>query len=256
MDELIVPFSKKTWSEIIFEKLKLLIEDAFWKPGEKIYTEAELCEKFNVSRSTVREAINMLKANNLVYAVPGAGTFVSNRQATFVFASNYQLDLNSEKALLDVMELRLAIEPYGAGLAAARISGEELDRLRVLHERYAADLGNGPEFFAATDMAFHMYIAQITKNALLMEAMSNIKAYLQNQLITSNHVLSHRAVAFAYHTRILEAICKQNTELAEIAMREHMSEAFQFMLSLISSVKSESRRLKAASLGEAARSPG
>ncbi len=243
MDEAIIPFSKKTWSEIIFEKLKQLIEDGFWKPEDKIYTEAELCEKFNVGRSTVREAINMLKANGLVYAVPGAGTFVSNRQATIVFASSYQLDLNSEKALLDVMEFRLAIEPYSAFLAASRMTDEEIATLIALHHKYGADLKHGPQFFAETDTELHLHIAQCTQNNLVAQAMSDIKAYLRTQLITSNNVFAHREIAMSYHARLVEAIARRDPEAAERAMREHVGEAFQFMLSIINSVKKSSRRL-------------
>ena len=248
-EDMIVPFSKKTWSETVFEKLKELIENEFWKPGEKIYTESELCERFNVSRSTVREAMNMLKANNLVHAIPGAGTFVSKRKAAHVFAGGYQLDLRSEKALLDVMELRMAIEPFSASLAAIRFSEEEMDRLAELHNQYAADFDNGPQFFADADMDFHLFIAQATKNELIFGTMSSIKGYLLTQLITANHVFSHREISLAFHARIVDAIRKHDSEAAEDAMREHMSEATQFMLSIIDNVKSESQRLMARPVG-------
>lgn len=237
MDEAITPFSKKTWSEIVFEKLRQLIEDEFWKPKEKIYTEAELCEKFNVSRSTVREAINMLKANGLVYAVPGVGTFVREREEAQIFDSGYRLDIYSEKSLLDVMEYRVGIEPFNAALAASRLSDAEVAELARMHRQDVEAPESHPKFIAKSDMAFHMHIAKATKNDIVVNAMSNIKGYLLKQQIATSYSPRHRPVDVEFHARIVDAIEKRDSELAEKAMRDHMSETYHFIQSIIDSAK-------------------
>lgn len=237
MDDPITPFSKKTWTEIVYEKLKQLIEDGYWKPKEKIYTEAELCEKFNVSRSTVREAINMLKAQNLVYAVPGNGTFVSDPGENLVFDAGYRLDIYSEKSLLDVMEYRLGIEPLNAALAASRISDKEVEELSRMHEGDTKTPESHPKFVATSDMAFHMFIARITRNEIVVNAMSNIKGYLLKQQIATSYSSRHRPVDLEFHQRILDAFVRRDSEAAEKAMREHMSETYHFTRSIIESAK-------------------
>ena len=78
MEAIFKPFERKNRSVVVFEALLEKIQDGFWRPGEQIYTKAELVASFQVGRSTIREVVNLLKANNIVYTVPGTGTFVNN----------------------------------------------------------------------------------------------------------------------------------------------------------------------------------
>ena len=79
--DVIVPFQRKNRSDIIYDTLHDLIRNGRWKPGEKFPTEMELCKLFNVGRSTIREALNHLKASNLIHVAPGVGAFVTNPSA-------------------------------------------------------------------------------------------------------------------------------------------------------------------------------
>lgn len=90
-------------------------------------------------------------------------------------------------------------------------------------------------------MEFHFHIARASGNELIAQAMTNVKSYLHALLVTSHNAFAHREIALSFHARIVEGIARRDPEAAEQAMREHMGEAFQFVLSIISAVKSKSR---------------
>ena len=230
-DPVIVPLTSKSNVDIVFEKLEELIRDGFWKQEERILSEAELCAKFNVGRSTVREALNMLKARNLIYTVPGRGTFVANAARVDAQLRTYVPDPKSEGDLINVMELRLSLEPMNAAFAARRATRAQIEELQDDHAAMA-DSGKS-KLFAESDLAFHMHIAKATGNPMLEDAMKVAKSFLMEQQILTSQEEWRRNRAEEYHVGILDAIVRRDDTGAEDMMREHMEDTYLYIKSLI-----------------------
>jgi DNA-binding FadR family transcriptional regulator len=223
MEAVFVPFERKSRSVAIFEELRGKILDGFWKHGERIYTEAELGAAFNVSRSTVREALNFLKASNLVYTVPGLGTFVS---AEPHLPEPLYLSPENIRDVLQVMEFRVGYEPYSASLAAKRITEEEIETLVSYVERQEINVSSAENLaeFAELDTSFHALIARATRNTLSSHCFELIREHLLKQQVISASYAERREKALKYHQQIIQAFRERDRRQAEAVMREHVRE--------------------------------
>ena len=144
-----------------------MITDGEIRPGDKLPSEAALTKKYKVSRTVIREAIASLRADGLVEAKQGAGVFVLNSQpaAAFPFQA---FDGARISSMIEMLELRTAIEIEAAGLAAARRSPaqeeaifercQDIDRL-IVEGRPTTE----------ADFAFHLAIADATNNPRFRE---------------------------------------------------------------------------------------
>ncbi|MDR2522798.1 MAG: FCD domain-containing protein [Synergistaceae bacterium] len=221
MESVFAPLERKSRSVLVFEALREKIQAGFWRTGERIYTEAELVAAFNVGRSTVREALNLLKANNLVYTVPGLGTFVSDQPPD-------PLCLNPENVrdVLQVMEFRVGYEPYCASLAAQRVTDGEIETLLSYVKRQEDNLLSEKNLaeFAEMDMAFHYLIAQATRNILFAHSFELIREHLLKQQVISASYAERRGKALQYHQQVIQAFTEHNPKQAEWVMLEHVRE--------------------------------
>jgi GntR family transcriptional repressor for pyruvate dehydrogenase complex len=225
------PLERKSRSSVVFEALREKIRTGFWKPGDRIFTEAELTVAFNVGRSTVREALNRLKANNLTYTVPGLGTFVSDAPEQ----KGFFLDALNLQDVLRVMEFRVAYEPYCAALAAERIAREEVEELIACVERQASGIASEdkcPEF-AEMDVSFHGLIARAARNVLFSHSFDLIRESLLKQQIISASYSERRKKALQYHRQIIQAFEKRDKTQAQLVMYEHVSETKSSISSLL-----------------------
>ena len=233
MKNVFKPLERKSRSVVVFEALREKIRGDFWRPVEQIYTESELATAFNVGRSTVREAVNLLKANNLVYTVPGMGTFVSNQPVHY--PEPQRLDPGNILDILQVMEFRVGYEPYCASLAAQRISHFEIEELIAcvaVQEVNVLSEENLDEF-AETDTAFHSLIAKATRNTLFIHSFELIREHLLKQQLLSASYAERRGRALQYHRQIIQAFKERDRRQAELVMREHVRETKNAIAALL-----------------------
>jgi DNA-binding FadR family transcriptional regulator len=224
MKTIFAPLERKSRSVVVFEALKEKIQTGFWAAGEQIYTETELAKAFNVGRSTVREALNLLKAGNLVYTVPGMGSFVSSEPVSAFTPAH--LDPQNIRDVIEVMEFRAGYEPYCASLAAKRISETEIEKLAEYVSRQEANITSGGNLsdFAEMDTAFHGLIANATRNTLFIHSFDLIREHLLKQQILSASYAQRRGRAFQYHNQIIQALKERDRKKAELVMHEHVWE--------------------------------
>ena len=227
------PLERKSRSVVVYEALREKIRADFWRPGERIYTEAELASAFNVGRSTVREAINLLKAGNFVYTVPGLGTFIS-KQPSFI-PEPVRLDPQNIRDVLQVMEFRVGYEPYCASLAAMRVSDPEIEELAACIDHQEANIlsEGSPDEFAEMDMAFHSIIAKVTRNTLFVHSFELIREHLSIQQVLSASYAERRKKALQYHRQIIQAFRERDRRKAELVMREHVRETKNAITALL-----------------------
>lgn len=213
---------KASSSQRLGMALEKMIAEGEVPVGEKLPTELELCGRFGVGRSTVREAMRVLEANGYVSIRRGSGAYVVSRTG-----NNYQtignwLHDNRDK-LRDYMEVRIAIEQLSVRLMIKKWRDDCGRRLAELmtefEEAIAAD---DSERISALDERFHREIAASTGNDLLIrvdELLADaFREYRRSTFLNKENL----SAAVTEHRKILEAINRRDTNEAVYAMREHL----------------------------------
>ncbi|MCH1998901.1 FadR family transcriptional regulator, partial [Achromobacter xylosoxidans] len=138
--------------------------------GDKLPSENEISERFGVSRPVVREALLRLRADGLITAHQGLGTFVSHQPAPRLTAFS---DVGNVGAYLRAQELRVALEGDAARLAALRRTDEQLQKIEAAHAAFADSLARG-QMSAEADLAFHASITEATGNDFYLGVLESI----------------------------------------------------------------------------------
>lgn len=166
------------------QKVKTMIIQREMKPGDRLPTELELVDQFGVSRSTLREAMKVLRAENVVVIRQGSGTFVSH--GTGIGEDPLGLNFtNQNKLIKNLFETRMLIEPNIAALAAQRATPEDIRNLKSLVMEMDRAQVNSPGM-AEMDVQFHTAVAECTHNDVLIRVVPII-----NESIRRSHVETH-----------------------------------------------------------------
>lgn len=204
--------------------------------GDKLPSQSQLTERFSVSRTVIREAIASLQADGLVEAQQGAGVFVVGRTTNSPFFFQ-NLDHKRISSLLEMLELRAAVEIEAAGLAALRRSPAQEEAIFEAH-RTVAGLISRHERSIEADFAFHQAVAGATNNPRFQEFL----ALLGQSAIPRSALQSggDEAVRANYLERIVDehrdiahAISKGDETAAREAMRQHLKGSQQRYRALI-----------------------
>lgn len=152
--------------EQVASQIEQLIESGHWPVGEKIPPEMELMNLFDVSRNTLREAIRALVHAGLLETKQGSGTIVRSANPLGATLKRYI----KRSALLETLDVRLALEKQAAQLAAEHRNATDLSTLEacIQSSREAAENGDYEQFIAS-DIRFHQTIVQTSANQLLID---------------------------------------------------------------------------------------
>jgi len=213
-------------AERVMARLSADIRGGRLAPGARLPTEQALTSELGVSRTVVREAVAALRADGLVVTRRGSGAYVADPAAgPFRIAAPRAAALRD---ILDVMELRLAIEVEAAAFAAERASRKQVAAIRKAWRSIDSALRRG-EGAVAEDFAFHRAIAEATGN----RQFPGFLAYLGSHVIPRQSVrlsVDTPAERRAYlrriqaeHARIMAAIGAGDASEARRAMREHLT---------------------------------
>lgn len=197
-------------------------------PHEKLPTEQEMIATFGVSRTVVREAVAALRAEGLVESRQGAGVFVAGDMSRRPFRIDPD-GLQSIQGVIDVMELRMAVEIEAAGLAAERRNREDLAAIQASLGAFEEAIAEGDEGVEA-DYQFHLAISEATRNP----SFSAFLSFLGRRIIPRRSIHMQQqdeAVHKAYlkkvlgeHRAIFRAIERRDATAARRAMRKHLRE--------------------------------
>jgi DNA-binding GntR family transcriptional regulator len=208
----------KPLREIVFESLREAIMSGILEPGERLM-EIQLAEELGVSRTPVREAIRKLELENFVVMIPRKGAYVAGV---------------SLKDIADVFEIRSALEGLAAGLAAERITDDELEQMeRVLF--YRADEGElDLEQLVKSDTDFHALVYKASRNERLIQILANLREQIQRFRTTSLAVPGRMKHAIDEHRRIVEALRNHDSEEAQSLAIAHIVTAENVMFGTMS----------------------
>ncbi|HEX8966578.1 MAG TPA: FCD domain-containing protein [Chloroflexota bacterium] len=193
------------------------------KPGEWLGTEANLAERFNVSRVTIRDAVSALAARGLIEVRVGARgglRIASGDPDRLIDAFSIQLRLMG-LSRDELFEAMLAIEPVTASLAAQRATEDEIADLRELVMRACAAIDDA-ELFTSLAVSFHQALADMSHNRALRASLAALRSTQLEHLGPSTTAPIAERVA-RIHTAILDAIAARDPELARERMRDHLA---------------------------------
>ena len=190
------------------------------KPGDKLPTERELAAELSVSRSTVRSALQDLESKHLLERTQGRGTIVAAPPAEV--SELYARLANADSAQQDVSELRGAMEPLVAELAALRSSAADLIQLQDVLAGSNEHLS--PEEALRMDVQFHTILAQAARNQLMTTVLTLANSWTSDVRLRSHSTLEGRRCSIEGHRHILEAVQARDATAAGIAMRDHLAE--------------------------------
>lgn len=191
--------------------------------GQLLPTETALIEKYGVSRTAVREAVQVLATKGFVQIRQGSGSTVAPRARWNVLDTEYLSITGAGHALFEnLLEARDIFEPAIAGLAAQRAKPEGIERLRELVEELAHAGNRDAEVHADLDIAFHHVLAECTGNPVLMSLHGSIShlAKAQRQVMAGREGAVERAVF--WHQHIVDAVAAGDVVAAQDAMRMHL----------------------------------
>lgn len=190
--------------------------------------EAELCKRLGVSRSVLREAVKMLTTKGLLNARPRQGTWVepeTNWNLLDPDVLRWFLERKfSPTLLLEFTQVRLAIEPMAASMAA-RLASDEAKAAIVagLERMKAAERGEDDPL--ESDIAFHVAILRASGNRFLTQMRDLIDVALRTSIRLTNRRKGVRLASIADHQKVSDAILAGDAEGASRAMRDLMLEA-------------------------------
>lgn len=222
--------NSKGWSEVqtklrhvsvdITSHIERLIASGELAPGEKLPPERELAEKLGTSRSSVREAMYELTLKGLVERKPGRGTTVVG-----VHSNTLQLlgaMNNSQRAILEVVDLRDVFEPLVAARAAERATPASLRQLKAILDRTQDSLT--PASSVSLDEEFHLGIARATQNSLLVTLANITSEWLREARYKSHATKAGRRASLQGHQKIYDAIQRRDGVAATAAMAAHLAD--------------------------------
>jgi DNA-binding FadR family transcriptional regulator len=224
---LMVPVDAARGSAWIADQLRQAIVEGTYKYGQKLPAERQLAEAFNASRTTVRLALDRLETDKLVARRIGSGTFVSYRQP------GETDDIAEITSPVELIEARLAIEPYMTRLAVLNASAKDLEKLFEACDMAEA-AGNDPEHFTEWDTQFHIRIAEASHNPLMLwiyRRVNEIRAHdqwaaMRDKILTQQRIADynrqHRALAEAIASRDVEGAVAMVTSHLHYARRQLM----------------------------------
>jgi DNA-binding FadR family transcriptional regulator len=207
-------------------KLRRLLADGTAANGERLPPERLLASELQVGRRSLRRALSVLEEEGQISRQQGRGTFVNSGLGMPTLRIDRILEHTNP---LEVIEVRLSLEPMMARLAALRASRCDIERLARLAEETAT--APAPAEYEAADAAFHRRIAEASRNALFLSLYDTLsisrKDAAWRRLGENAHCYKRQTLYANFHREIADAIAVRDGARAEKLMHEHLSDVQQ-----------------------------
>lgn len=206
----------------IAARIRRSIVDGDYAYRERLPSERALAEHFGAARGTVRAALNQLEESNMIARRTGSGTFVSYR------GHADREDVASLTSPLELIDVRRAVEPPIVRLAVVHANSQDLQRMAgYLEELESAD--EDAEKFSRADEAFHLCLAESTRNPLMLwlyRHINDIRGHPQwsarkDKILTPQRIREYND----QHRALYTAIMSRDIDTAERVMTDHLAKA-------------------------------
>jgi GntR family transcriptional repressor for pyruvate dehydrogenase complex len=215
----------------IADKLRALIDQQELAPNARLPSERELAHTLGVSRPSVREALVALELEGRVEIRMGSGVYICSVPDPAMRAAPEEAELG--ESLLEIMTARATIEGAIAGSVAPFVKPKALRALREIYATMARDVNEG-QVPIATDRAFHLAIARMSGNDVLVRTVANLFDERHSPL--SSKLRGHFegeetwAAALFEHKEILDALEARDPIQAQAMMQRHLKASYERLM--------------------------
>lgn len=234
--------TQKVCDAIVSHLEKLILEGAL-RPGEKLAGERELAQRFDVSRPSLRDAIEKLSNRGLL-RVTRNGTYVAEFLSP-VMQPLASLLTNNPRAAADYFEFRQGVEAQAARIAARNATEVDRQTLKT-HIKAMRDLQKegDPDREAQADVGFHMAIYEAGHNVVMLHVMRALGELLRNNIFYNRRTLYERPGVrerlLEQHVAIADAVIDGRPDVAEEAAASHVAYTF----GQVEDIQRDSKRLE------------
>jgi DNA-binding FadR family transcriptional regulator len=219
----------------VVDEIQYQIMDGKFTPGMMLPPERELCEQLGVSRTVLREAVRMLVSRGLLETRPGVGTLVKEITSDQVKQPLAMILTQSGSINLDHLnQVRQILEIAIIQLAAKEATGEDISRLRSLHQKMEEN-SETPLDYSILDGDYHRALAEITRNPFLVMLVDTIRDAMESVRIM---VLKHPGLIATVnkdHLKMIELLEAHDPVAAGLAMGAHLEHARQIQKEVLGS---------------------
>ena len=214
------PIKQEKISTKIAEQIKSLINNGELKPGDALPPERELVKVFNVSRASLREALNTLAGMGFLEVSQKHRTIVKSLAAGSITEPIHRILKEDMQTVFELIEVRKAIESWSAYHAARRATVDDITRLEKCVESMRIKIEQGISV-VEDDANFHLAISEATHNKIQTHLMFSIYDILKESLGKYYESIKMQDV-YEQHCKVVEAIKKGDSALASRRMHEHL----------------------------------
>ncbi|MDO5410907.1 MAG: FadR/GntR family transcriptional regulator [Lachnospiraceae bacterium] len=210
----------KLLAEQVEEQLMQYIQQTPVSVGEKLPNEFKLGELFGVGRSTIREAVKSLVTKGILEIRRGAGTYVVNATTNDDDPLGLRNVEDKISLALNLVEVRLILEPSIAEIAAIHATEEDVQKLYRICDQIEEAIANGDNYIPG-DLQFHSYIAECTKNKVMEQLIPIIDTAVMMFVNVTHKELIQETIRT--HRQIVNAIARKDYVGARTAMTMHLA---------------------------------
>ncbi len=221
------PITAPNLSDAAANQIRKLIAADVLRPGDALPGERDLAARMNISRTSLRGALQTLVAEGLLKSKQGAGLWVSSDLGRSITDPLVALIETSPKAVTDYLHFRIMLESDCAATVAAHATPAERARIDEIHiQMQSATAAGHVDRGMELDTEFHMAIVEATGNVVTIQVTRSLHHLLQ-RTVRENHAAAYRSPTDAqvlndHHSQINEAIQNGQPEAARNAMRTHL----------------------------------
>ena len=224
-------------SDIILVQLENMIIEGSLQPGEKLLPERELAKQFEVSRPSLREAVQKLEAKGLVTRKQGGGTFVSKAIMKSFADPLFDLMANNNESQFDLLEFRHGMEGMASYYAAMRGTSADFEHIQRKHDLIgSSQLEDNFRLEAQAVYEFYLAICAASHNAVILHTARSMSALLIDNIEQNLTVLAKRPDIFSkitdYRKNLLDAITSGQPKKAWGASHRHLAFIEEVLLKL------------------------
>ena len=227
---------KELLVEQVAEEIYDFIIKNSMKYGDRLPNEINLANKLGVGRSTLREAIKLLEFRNILESIWGSGTYVRQLLMPELDPLNLRYTDDKISLAMDLVDLRLILEPGVAELAAYNATDDNIEKIKQLCDNVEYKINNNL-YYIQDDINFHTYIAKCSKNKVVEQIISIIETAVLMFVNLTHKCLMNETMAT--HRAIAKAIEEHDPIGARSAMTMHIA----YNREVIKNIYEENRKL-------------
>lgn len=212
---------RRSLSEQVVDSVMNYIKENNLQPGDQLPTESEFAEIFQVSRTSIREAMKALSINGVFKSIAGKGTFLQPKAMTMEMGNDGVLQMEARATITEIMEVRTPLEIKAIELAAERGTDSEIDELENITKHYR-DSVEQDAGWTEWGSRFHAQLAAMSKNPLLISMLQLLSDMVDRYRDNLAVFYEDKTLYIDSHRKLCAALRAHDASAAKEEMGRHM----------------------------------